>query len=102
MPDAIAEMEWVIRLITEIRSVRSEMNVPAGAKMPCVLAHPSGSVNGARQTLGGRNFRLARLESLELWRMPCRKTRPRSYMDETVVALPLAGVIDFACGKSAA
>jgi valyl-tRNA synthetase len=38
--DAAAEMEWVIRLITEIRSVRSEMNVPAGAKIawPCLKA----------------------------------------------------------------
>jgi len=28
----MAEMEWVIELIKGVRSVRAEMNVPAGAK----------------------------------------------------------------------
>ena len=32
-----AEMDWVIRLITGIRSVRSEMNVPGGAKIPAMI-----------------------------------------------------------------
>ena len=31
------EIDWVIRLISEIRSVRAEMNVPAGAKIACVI-----------------------------------------------------------------
>ena len=34
---AIAEMHWVIELIKGIRSVRAEMNVPAGAKIPMLL-----------------------------------------------------------------
>ena len=34
---ATAEMSWVIEMIKGIRSVRSEMNVPAGAKIQMVL-----------------------------------------------------------------
>ena len=34
---ADAEIDWVIRLISEIRSGRAEMNVPAGAKIACVI-----------------------------------------------------------------
>ena len=34
---ATAEMNWVIELIKGIRSVRAEMNVPAGAKIPMIL-----------------------------------------------------------------
>ena len=34
---ASAEMDWVIDLIKDVRSVRAEMNVPAGAKVPLVL-----------------------------------------------------------------
>ena len=30
---ADAEMEWVIRFISEVRSVRAEMNVPPGARL---------------------------------------------------------------------
>ena len=36
-PGAATEMDWVIGLITAIRSVRQEMNVPAGAKIPMVF-----------------------------------------------------------------
>ncbi len=35
-PSADAEMRWVIGLIESIRSVRAEMRVPAGAKIPMV------------------------------------------------------------------
>ena len=35
-PEADAEMGWVIALIEEIRSVRAQMHVPAGAKVPLV------------------------------------------------------------------
>ena len=37
LPDAdaaIAEMNWVMEFIKGVRSVRAEMNVPAGAKIP--------------------------------------------------------------------
>ena len=31
------EIEWVIKIISEIRSVRAEMNISGGLKIPCVL-----------------------------------------------------------------
>ena len=36
-PSAEAEIGWVVDLVTEIRSARSETNVPAGAQIPLVL-----------------------------------------------------------------
>src|SRR5665647_1255395 len=35
--DVEEEMGWVVRLISEIRSVRTEMNVPVAAKLPLAL-----------------------------------------------------------------
>ncbi len=35
--DAAAEINWVVDLITNVRSVRQEMNVPAGAKIPLIF-----------------------------------------------------------------
>jgi valyl-tRNA synthetase len=35
--DSAADINWLIDLVTEIRSVRSEMNVPAGATAPLVM-----------------------------------------------------------------
>ena len=43
---AEAEIGWVVDLVAEIRSARSETNVPAGAQIPLVLVAPSGG--GAR------------------------------------------------------
>ena len=96
---ADAEMGWVIRLITEIRSVRAEMNVPAGAKIACVLAHPSDESAARAKRWEAEISRLARLESLTVAdAVPAGSAQ--IVLDETVVALPLAGVIDFAAEKA--
>src|SRR5262249_47283387 len=39
--EADAEIGWLIKLISDVRSVRSEMNVPAAAKVPLVIAGAS-------------------------------------------------------------
>ena len=38
--DAGAEIDWLIDLVTEIRSIRSEMNVPPSARAPLTLVSP--------------------------------------------------------------
>src|SRR4029078_12096639 len=38
---ADAEIGWMIKFITEVRSVRAEMNVPAGSKVPLVISGAS-------------------------------------------------------------
>jgi len=39
--EATAEIEWLIEMISEIRSLRNDLGVPAGAKVPLTLVHPS-------------------------------------------------------------
>jgi valyl-tRNA synthetase len=39
--EARAEIEWLIGMITEIRSLRNDLGVPAGAKVPLTLVNPS-------------------------------------------------------------
>ena len=34
---AEAEIGWLVELVSEVRSVRAEMNVPGGAQIPLVL-----------------------------------------------------------------
>ncbi len=92
---ADAEMNWVIRLVSGIRSVRSEMNVPAGAKIACVLV---GAGQEARRRAGSWEaeiMRLARLSSLA-FEDQVPKHAAQMVLDEATVALPLEGVIDFA------
>jgi valyl-tRNA synthetase len=92
---ASAEMNWVIDLIKGVRSVRAEMNVPAGAKIPLLLT-------GADATAAERLARnkdviltLARLTSADT-ADAIPKGSAQFVLNEAVVALPLGDVIDFA------
>jgi len=90
--DADAEIGWLIRVISEVRSVRAEMNVPVGAKVPLVIAGASEETK-ARITRHEETLqRLARLETLEFGKPPHGAVQ--IVLDEAVLALPLAGIID--------
>lgn len=93
--DAAQEVDWLIRLVTEIRSVRSELNVPAGA-MVHLQVKDAGSVARSRfQTHSATIQRLARVEQVAF-----TITSPRQaasmVLDEMTVYLPLIGLIDMA------
>ena len=97
--DADEEIGWLVGLISEVRSVRSEMNVPAGAKVPLVLV---GAGKALRARTGQHEEtieRLARLDDISF-----AKTAPKGsaqiVLGETVAALPLAGVIDMGAERA--
>jgi valyl-tRNA synthetase len=96
---ADAEMNWVIRLISEIRSVRAEMNVNAGAKIPCVIVGAGQEARMRTANWEAEIMRLARLSSLVFEDI----VPPQSAqipLDEATVALPLEGMIDFAAERA--
>ncbi len=98
-PAADAEMTWVIRLISEVRSVRAEMNVNAGAKIPCVIV---GAGQEARRRAGAWEaeiMRLARLSSL-VFEDAVPASSAQIALDEATIALPLQGMIDFAAERT--
>ncbi len=89
------EIEWVIKIISEIRSVRAEMNISGGLKIPCVLVGAGKDSRRIAATWENEIIRLARLSSLSFEdRVP--KASAQIVLGEATVALPLEGVIDFA------
>ena len=90
--EADAEIGWLIRLISEVRSVRSEMNVPAGARVPLIVSGASEETKARVARHDETIKRLARLESLSLGTPP--QGAVQIVLDETTLALPLAGIID--------
>ncbi|MFT0862403.1 valine--tRNA ligase [Ancylobacter sp. G4_0304] len=92
-PNAEAEMGWLVDLVTEIRSVRAEMNVPAGAQIPLVLV---GVSEITRERVGVWNDALARLARLSS--IAFEHEAPAGAVQIVVrgetAALPLAGIID--------
>jgi valyl-tRNA synthetase len=96
---AAAEMDWVIRLISAVRSIRAEMNVPAGARIPLLLRGASEGTLARLEQHRDSILRLARLERAEA----SSELPPGSaqlVLDEATLALPLADVIDLAREKS--
>jgi valyl-tRNA synthetase len=92
---ADAEIEWVIKIISEIRSVRSEMNISGGLKIPCVLVGANKDSRRVAATWENEIIRLARLSSLS-FEDQVPKASAQIVLGEATVALPLEGVIDFA------
>ncbi|MEX2644319.1 MAG: class I tRNA ligase family protein, partial [Acetobacterales bacterium] len=91
---AEAEVDWVIRLISEIRAVRAEMNIPGGTKVPAVL-HGAGDQTEALAARWRESAeRLARLESLTVDAGPVPAGAVQIPLEEAVIALPVADVID--------
>jgi valyl-tRNA synthetase len=90
---ADAEMDWVIRFITEVRSVRAEMNVPAAAKVPLVIVGASDETQARVAAHDETLKRLARIETIEFADAPPSGS-VQIVLDEATLAMPLQGVID--------
>jgi len=96
---AIEEMEWVQGLITGIRAVRSEMNVPAGAKIPMIFNDGSDAHKTRLEDHWAVVSRLARLES-KVVDAELPKGSLQFVHDGASVALPLAGAMDLDAEKA--
>ena len=89
---ADAEIGWLIKLISEVRSVRSEMNVPAAAKVPLIIAGAADTTRARVAIHADTIKRLARLDSLDFGRPQAGAVQ--IVLEEATLALPLAGIID--------
>jgi valyl-tRNA synthetase len=91
--DAEAEIDWMVRMIEETRSTRSELNVPAGAKIPLLLIGADEATRIRLERYQDLIDRMARLEySTSADEAP--KGSVTFVIDGVTVALPLEGVVD--------
>jgi valyl-tRNA synthetase len=91
--DAAAEINWLVELVSGIRSVRSEMNVPAAAVAPLVAVGASAET---RERLGRHDpaiRRLARVDEVAFsGEAPAQSAQ--LVVGETTFCLPLGALID--------
>lgn len=91
--DAQAEIAWMVQLISETRSTRSELNVPAGAKIPLLLIGADAAAETRLERYQDLIDRMARLEySTSAPAAPAGSVT--FVLDGATVALPLQGVVD--------
>ena len=97
LADAAAEAEvgFVVDLIGQIRSARSETNVPAGAQIPLVLVGADAAVTARVEAWRETLVRLARLSEITFTETPPAKS-VQLLVRGSVAALPLEGIVDLA------
>jgi valyl-tRNA synthetase len=91
--EAGADIDWLIALVSEVRSMRSELNAPPGAKAPLVLVGASEETRGRAERLSEPLMRLARLSGIDFADAP-PKGSAQAVVGEATLALPLEGLID--------
>ncbi|MGE0222638.1 MAG: valine--tRNA ligase [Acetobacteraceae bacterium] len=94
------ELDWVVRLITLVRSVRTEMNVPPGTPAPILLrdATPATMDRAARWIDAIR--RLARASEVRALDGEMPRGSAQAVLDESTVVLPLEGLINIATERA--
>jgi valyl-tRNA synthetase len=97
-PRAKAELDWLVRLVSEVRSARTELNVPPSAKLNLFAADASDETASRLDRNHVMLSRLARLESIQLSTFPGQGAA-QVVVDEATFALPLEGVIDVGSEK---
>ncbi|MES1153214.1 MAG: valine--tRNA ligase, partial [Dongia sp.] len=93
---ADADLDWVIRLIGEVRALRMEMNVPPATLVNLRVKDANDATQDRIAQYGDLVRRLARAEQLDLITAEGPKGAAQIVLDEATVFLPLAGIIDIA------
>jgi len=63
-PEAAAEMEWVVAAISSIRAIRTEVNVPAGARVPLMVKDADAAALARLERHREHFVRLARVQDI--------------------------------------
>ena len=92
---ARAELDWLVKLIGDVRGVRSEMNVAPSVKAPVLLkdAKPETLARGERWIEA--ISRMARASEFGALQGEMPKAAAQLVLDEATVVIPLGGLIDF-------
>ncbi|OWK31906.1 valine--tRNA ligase [Sphingomonas mucosissima] len=94
-PAAAQEIDWLIRLVSEVRSSRTELNVPPGARLPYAVADANAETQ-ARLTRNAPTIaRLARIDPGEV-----SGGTAQVVVDEATFRLALGDVIDLAAERT--
>jgi valyl-tRNA synthetase len=96
-PAAEQEIDWLIRLVSEVRAARTELNVPPGARL-ALHVRDAGAETAGR--LERQAAVLARLARVTLAAGDAQGGAAQVVVDEATYVLPLEGVIDLEAEKA--
>jgi len=88
-PEAAREIEWLIKLVSEVRTARTELNVPPGARVPFAVSDAS---ELTERRLAVNAAALARLARIERGSTPGGQAQ--IVVEEATYSLQLGEIID--------
>lgn len=91
-PSAAQEIDWLIRLVSEIRAARTELNVPPGARLPLHVRDASAETQARLARQDAALARLARVDQAS-GEVPAGGSL-QIVVDEATFVLPLGDVVD--------
>ncbi|WP_454557693.1 valine--tRNA ligase [Parapedomonas caeni] len=96
---AVAEVDWLVRLISAIRSARTELNVPPSAQIGAHVAGASAETAARLERHQAALLRLARLSGVSTAPVDTQGAI-QVVVDEATFVLPVADLIDLAAEKA--
>ncbi|MBL0767350.1 valine--tRNA ligase [Sphingopyxis sp. DHUNG17] len=93
--DASDDIDWLIKLVSEIRGAKAELGLPPGARL---TAHFPAPLKARAERLSAQLDRLARLETVSFDPAPAGASAQLVVEGETIT-VPLEGVIDIAAER---
>ena len=95
--DSVTEIEWLQTLITNIRSVRADMNIPPSKKAPLLML--AGELDPRLAAYAPQLSPMARVENVEL-ATDAPKNALQTVVDGVTYAIPLEGLIDLGAERA--
>lgn len=93
------EVEWLIALVSNLRTAKNELGISPGAKLDAYLPEPSAQTRGIIEANPAAIERLARLNGIRFEAAPAGAAMQVGAGDANIV-VPLEGVIDIAAEKA--
>ncbi len=97
---ARAEVQWVVDLISQVRTVRSEMNVPPSVKSPVLLQDAAAETLARGEEWFEAISRMARASEFGPLPAEVPHGAAQAVLGEATIVLPLAGIIDLAAERA--
>ncbi len=97
---ARAEIGWVIDLISEVRTIRSEMNVPPSLKSPILLKDAAPETLARAERWFEAISRMARASEIGELTGPLPRGAAQAVLGEATIILPLENIIDLAAERA--
>jgi len=96
-PEAAKEVDWLIRLVGEVRAARTELGIAPGARMPFHVREAAPETDARLAANAATIARLARIDRAE---GVVQGGALQVVVDEATYVLPIGGVIDIAAERT--